>query len=150
MTATLQPLQPLLADVRQLIDAARQRVAQVVNAELTQLYWLIGRRISTALLHGQRADYGKQVMAELARVVRGAVFNVAVNIRKSSPTFGKLEGIELSEDNHKQLWVPPELAHGFVVTSESADFYTKLPTITHLNMSAASGGMIQIWPLDGP
>jgi len=67
MTAPLQPLQPLLADVRQLIDAARQRVAQAVNAELTQLYWLIGRRISTELLHGQRADYGKQVMAELAR-----------------------------------------------------------------------------------
>jgi len=54
----LQP--PLLADVRELIDAARQRVAQTVNAELTQLYWQIGRRISTELLHGQRADYGKQ------------------------------------------------------------------------------------------
>jgi len=50
-----------------LIDAARQRVAQTVNAELTQLYWQIGRRIGTELLHGQRADYGKQVMAELAR-----------------------------------------------------------------------------------
>lgn len=61
----LQP--PLLADVRELIDAARQRVAQSVNAELTQLYWQIGRRISTELLQGQRADYGKQVMAALAR-----------------------------------------------------------------------------------
>ncbi len=67
MTTPLHPLQPLLADVRQLIDAARQRVAQTVNAELTQLYWQIGRRISTELLHGQRADYGKQVMAALAR-----------------------------------------------------------------------------------
>ncbi|MEO6320243.1 MAG: DUF1016 N-terminal domain-containing protein [Polaromonas sp.] len=61
----LQP--PLLADVRELIDTARQRVAQAVNAELTQLYWQIGRRISTELLQGQRADYGKQVMAALAR-----------------------------------------------------------------------------------
>ena len=59
--------QPLLADVRQLITAARQRVASAVNTELTLLYWHIGQRISMALLQGQRAEYGKQVMAELAR-----------------------------------------------------------------------------------
>ena len=58
---------PLLAEVRQLIDAARQRVATAVNAELTQLYWYIGRRISAELLQGQRGEYGKQVVAELAR-----------------------------------------------------------------------------------
>ena len=58
---------PLVADVRQLIDTARQRVALAVNAELTRLYWQIGRRIGTELLQGQRADYGKQVVAELAR-----------------------------------------------------------------------------------
>lgn len=58
---------PLVADVRQLIDTARQRVALAVNAELTQLYWQVGRRIGTELLQGQRADYGKQVVAELAR-----------------------------------------------------------------------------------
>ncbi|WP_425453082.1 PDDEXK nuclease domain-containing protein [Simplicispira hankyongi] len=58
---------PLLAQVRQLIDAARQRVASAVNAELTQLYWHIGRRISTELLQGQRGEYGKQVVAGLAR-----------------------------------------------------------------------------------
>ena len=58
---------PLVADVRQLIDTARQRVAMAVNAELTQLYWQIGRRIGTGLLQGQRADFGKQVVAELAR-----------------------------------------------------------------------------------
>jgi predicted nuclease of restriction endonuclease-like (RecB) superfamily len=67
MTVPQQLQQPLPADVRQLIDAARQRVAQAVNAELTQLYWQVGRRISTELLQGQRADCGKQVMAELAR-----------------------------------------------------------------------------------
>ena len=67
MSAPQHLQQPLLADVRQLIDAARQRVAQTVNAELTQLYWQVGRRISTELLQGQRADYGKQVMAELSR-----------------------------------------------------------------------------------
>ena len=57
----------LLADVRHLIDAARKRVAGAVNAELTKLYWQIGRRINSELLHGQRAEYGKQVIAELAR-----------------------------------------------------------------------------------
>ncbi len=57
----------LLADVRHLIDAARQRVAGAVNAELTKLYWQIGRRINSELLQGQRAEYGKQVIAELAR-----------------------------------------------------------------------------------
>ena len=58
---------PLLAEVRKLIDAARQRVASAVNSELTQLYWHIGRRISTELLQGQRGGYGQQVVAELAR-----------------------------------------------------------------------------------
>ena len=58
---------PLLAEVRQPIDAARQRVASAGNAELTQLYWHIGRRISAEALQGQRGEYGKQVVAELAR-----------------------------------------------------------------------------------
>ena len=59
------------------------------------------------------------------RVVRGAVFNVAVDSRKSSPTFGKWVGLELREDNHKQMWVQPGFAHGLVVLSESADFLYK-------------------------
>ena len=59
------------------------------------------------------------------RVVRGAVFDVAVDIRKGSSTFGKWVGVELSEDNHRQLWVPPGFAHGFLVTSDSADFLYK-------------------------
>ena len=58
---------PLLADVRQLIDSARQRVASTVNAELTQLYWQIGSRVNAELLKGQRAEYGKQVVVELAQ-----------------------------------------------------------------------------------
>ena len=67
----------------------------------------------------------QQPQGKLVRVVRGAVFDVAVDIRKGSPTFGKWEGIELTEDNHKQLWVPPGFAHGFVVLSDSADFLYK-------------------------
>ena len=62
---------------------------------------------------------------KLVRVVRGAVFDVAVDIRKGSATFGKWVGIELSEDNHKQLWIPAGFAHGFLVTSESAEFLYK-------------------------
>lgn len=67
----------------------------------------------------------QQPQGKLVRVVRGAVFDVAVDIRKGSPTFGKWEGIELTEDNHRQLWVPPGFAHGFVVLSDSADFLYK-------------------------
>ena len=67
----------------------------------------------------------QQPQGKLVRVVRGAVFDVAVDIRRSSPTFGQWVGSELSEDNHRQFWVPPGFAHGFVVLSESADFLYK-------------------------
>jgi dTDP-4-dehydrorhamnose 3,5-epimerase len=62
---------------------------------------------------------------KLVRVVEGEVFDVAVDIRKSSPNFGKWVGVTLSEENHQQLWVPPGFAHGFVVLSESAQFLYK-------------------------
>jgi dTDP-4-dehydrorhamnose 3,5-epimerase len=62
---------------------------------------------------------------KLVRVVQGSVFDVAVDLRKSSPTFGRWVGVELSADNHRQLWVPPGFAHGFVVVSESAEFLYK-------------------------
>jgi len=67
----------------------------------------------------------KQPQGKLVRVVRGAVFDVAVDVRRSSPTFGKWVGTELTEDNHRQFWVPPGFAHGFVVLSETADFLYK-------------------------
>lgn len=66
-----------------------------------------------------------QTQGKLVRVVRGAVFDVAVDIRRSSPTFGQWVGVELTEDNHKQLWVPEGFAHGFLVLSNSADFLYK-------------------------
>lgn len=62
---------------------------------------------------------------KLVRVVQGTVFDVAVDLRKSSPTFGKWVGETLSADNHKQLWVPPGFAHGFLVLSDSAEFLYK-------------------------
>jgi len=67
----------------------------------------------------------QQPQGKLVRCVRGRVFDVAVDIRRSSPTFGKWVGIELSEDNHRQFWVPAGFAHGFLVLSESADFLYK-------------------------
>jgi dTDP-4-dehydrorhamnose 3,5-epimerase len=62
---------------------------------------------------------------KLVRVVSGSVFDVAVDIRKSSPSFGRWVGVELSEHNQRQLWVPPGFAHGFLVLSASADFLYK-------------------------
>lgn len=62
---------------------------------------------------------------KLVRVVQGEVFDVAVDLRCSSPTLGHWVGVHLSADNHRQLWVPPGFAHGFVVLSESAEFLYK-------------------------
>jgi len=67
----------------------------------------------------------QHAQGKLVRVVEGEVFDVAVDIRKSSPNFGKWVGVNLSEANHRQLWVPPGFAHGFVVLSESAQFLYK-------------------------
>jgi dTDP-4-dehydrorhamnose 3,5-epimerase len=67
----------------------------------------------------------QQPQGKLVRAVRGAVFDVAVDIRRSSPTFGQWFGATLSEDNHLQLWVPAGFAHGFVVLSDTADVLYK-------------------------
>ena len=81
-------------------------------------------RSSKGVLRGLHYQI-QQPQGKLVRVARGAVFDVAVDVRKSSSTFGKWVGVELSEDNHRQLWVPPGFAHGFLVLSETADFLYK-------------------------
>jgi dTDP-4-dehydrorhamnose 3,5-epimerase len=73
-------------------------------------------------LHYQRAPHAQ---GKLVRVTQGSVFDVAVDIRRDSPTFGRWVGVELSGANHRQLWIPGGLAHGFLVTSDSADFLYK-------------------------
>ncbi|TXS93812.1 dTDP-4-dehydrorhamnose 3,5-epimerase [Parahaliea maris] len=72
-------------------------------------------------LHYQTAH----TQGKLVRVVAGSVFDVAVDLRQSSPSFGQWYGVELSAENHHMLWVPPGFAHGFYVTSEMADFQYK-------------------------
>ena len=67
----------------------------------------------------------QQAQGKLVRVVRGSVFDVAVDLRRSSPTFGRWVGVTLSEENNRQFWIPPGFAHGFLVTSDSADFLYK-------------------------
>ncbi|MEE9303713.1 MAG: dTDP-4-dehydrorhamnose 3,5-epimerase [Thiotrichaceae bacterium] len=71
----------------------------------------------------------KHPQGKLVRVVTGKVFDVAVDIRKKSATFGQWVGVELSDENHRMLWVPPGFAHGFYVMSEQADFMYKCTDI---------------------
>lgn len=94
-----------------------------------------------------------QPQGKLVRVVRGSVFDVVVDLRKGSPLFGRWVGVELSEHNHRQMWVPPGFAHGFLVTSESADFLYKTTDYyvpEHERCIAWDDPTIGIqWPLDG-
>ena len=82
-------------------------------------------RSTQGVLRGLHFQVSPKAQGKLVRVVRGAVFDVAVDIRPGSPTAGQWVGVELTEDSHRQLWIPPGLAHGFLVLSESADFVYK-------------------------
>ena len=82
-------------------------------------------RSSQGVLRGLHYQLPPHAQGKLVRVVRGTVWDVAVDIRQGSPTFGQWVAEELSEDNHRQLWIPPGFAHGFVVLSETADFLYK-------------------------
>jgi dTDP-4-dehydrorhamnose 3,5-epimerase len=73
----------------------------------------------------------EQTQGKLVRVARGAVFDVAVDLRLQSPSYGQWVGIELSAENHKQLWIPPGLAHGFLVMSHEAEFLYKTTDYWH-------------------
>lgn len=82
-------------------------------------------RSSKGVLRGLHYQLPPHAQGKLVRVVSGAVFDVAVDMRRSSPNFGKWVGEELSAINHRQLWIPPGFAHGFLVLSETADFLYK-------------------------
>ena len=82
-------------------------------------------RSGHGVLRGLHYQLPPQAQGKLVRVTQGEVFDVAVDLRRSSPTYGRWVGVALTETNHRILWLPPGLAHGFVVTSESADFLYK-------------------------
>lgn len=80
---------------------------------------------SRGVLRGLHYQLPPKAQGKLVRVVQGKVWDVAVDIRKGSPTFGQWVGEELSADNHKQLWIPPGFAHGFITLSDTAEFLYK-------------------------
>lgn len=82
-------------------------------------------RSSRGVLRGLHYQLDPHPQGKLVRCTAGAVFDVAVDVRRSSPNFGQWVGVELTADNHRQLWIPPGFAHGFVVISETADFLYK-------------------------
>lgn len=101
-------------------------------------------------LHFQRT----RPQGKLVSVSRGAVYDVVVDINPESPTCGQYVGVELNDENHRQLWVPPGYAHGFCVLSEVADFQYKC---TDMYFPADEGGLLWNdpdvnipWPLDTP
>ncbi len=95
----------------------------------------------------------EHAQGKLVRVVAGAVFDVAVDIRKSSPTFGRWMGVELSAANKKMVWIPPGFAHGFLVLSDDAEFLYKTTDYyapSHERTIAWNDPEIGVaWPLAG-
>lgn len=95
----------------------------------------------------------QQPQGKLVRVASGAVYDVAVDIRRSSPTFGKVACVELSDENQRMFWLPPGLAHGFLVVSATADFLYKTTDYyapEHERCIAWNDAELAIpWPLDG-
>jgi dTDP-4-dehydrorhamnose 3,5-epimerase len=93
----------------------------------------------------------EHTQGKLVRVTAGSVFDVMVDLRRSSPSFGAWWGVDLSAENHRMLWVPPGLAHGILVTSESADFLykcTELYSPVHERTLAWNDPALAIqWPL---
>jgi dTDP-4-dehydrorhamnose 3,5-epimerase len=110
-------------------------------------------RSARGVLRGLHFQLPPHAQGKLVRVTQGSVFDVAVDVRRSSPTFGRWVGVELSGTNHRQFWIPAGFAHGFLVTSDSADFLYKT---TDYYAPQAEGAVrwddpavgVQ-WPLDG-
>jgi dTDP-4-dehydrorhamnose 3,5-epimerase len=95
----------------------------------------------------------EHTQGKLVRVTAGTVFDVVVDLRRSSPSFGQWWGVELSDQNHSMVWVPPGLAHGMLVTSASADFLYKCTDVyspTHERTLAWDDKTVNIqWPIPG-
>lgn len=96
-------------------------------------------RSTYGVLRGLHYQIGKQAQAKLVRVVEGAVLDVAVDLRPDSPTYGQSYSIELSAENKKQLFVPRGFAHGYVVLTETAEFFYKCDNFYH---KESEGGLL--------
>ncbi len=96
-------------------------IATGLNVQFVQDNHSFSRQWTLRGLHYQL----QRTQGKLVRVTAGSVYDVAVDLRKNSSTFGKWIGLELSAENHKQLWIPPGFAHGFLVLSETAEFLYK-------------------------
>ncbi len=111
-------------------------------------------RSARGVLRGLHYQLPPHAQGKLVSVVRGSVFDVAVDIRHDSPSYGHWVGVELSEHNHRQLWIPPGLAHGFLVTSDSADFLYKTSAYyapeAERSIRWNDPALSIAWPLDGP
>lgn len=94
---------------------------------------------SRGVLRGIHFQQGQHAQAKLVRVLEGKVLDVAVDLRKDSPTFGQYEAVELTEDNHTQLFVPRGFGHAFVVLSDVATFFYKCDNLYN---KASEGGII--------
>lgn len=82
-------------------------------------------RSARGVLRGLHYQLEPHAQGKLVRVTSGRVFDVAVDLRRASPSFGRWCGVELAAEDHRQLWIPPGFGHGFLVLSESADFLYK-------------------------
>ncbi len=104
------------------------------------------------VLRGLHYQLPPHAQGKLVRVTQGAVFDVAVDIRKSSPTFGQWVGEVLSAENHSQMWIPPGFAHGFLTLSESAEFLYKTTDFYEPGSEAAIAwddpDLAIEWPMD--
>lgn len=108
---------------------------------------------SRGVLRGLHYQLAPHAQGKLVRVVQGEVFDVAVDIRKDSKTFGQWVGVHLSAENKQQLWIPPGLAHGFVVLSETAEFLYKTTDYyapqAERSLRWNDPTLAIDWPLDG-
>ncbi|WP_163785352.1 dTDP-4-dehydrorhamnose 3,5-epimerase [Myxococcus vastator] len=95
-----------------------------------------------------------QAQGKLVQVLAGAVYDVAVDVRRGSPTFGQWVAVELSADNRRQLWIPPGFAHGFCVVSDSADFHYKCTALyapeTERSVAWNDPDLAIAWPVSEP
>ncbi len=103
---------------------SKQRFAEAVGYEVDFVQDNHSRS-SRGVLRGLHFQRPPQAQGKLVRVAAGEIFDVAVDVRHSSPTFGRWVGVVLSSDNHRQLWIPAGFAHGFLVLSETADVLYK-------------------------